>query len=377
VTGPASLLAWLTLLAAWQADAPAPRPTREARLARQKSALEAELAAIDAFGHHDEFRDALLELEKEYGEIEVGKERWAPVASGALPMMAVDHWLEWHLPAKERTLPVAVDVELQNHPFPTIVDLSNQLHAHEIEFLLVVFPSRVQLHPELVLPSLGELAPDRFRGMVGATTRFLLALNEKGVETVDLAPPFVQARRVESAPGTTGELYLARNKHWTPRAAELAAKTVAERLREMSWYREGPLKEGADFELGRKTSPFTSSAGGQAPEAPPEKLELVQVRQKGKPLNPFDARRSPIVVLSDSFAKFYVEHSASFVDELRRFTGWPIDAIMPMGGAELQCRQELARRGDGCRGKSVVIWLLQEDNLRLLPQYRKVDLFAE
>src|SRR6185295_10329302 len=145
-----------------------------------------------------------------------------------LPMMAVDHWLAWHLPAKGRTLPVALDFELPNHPFATIVDLARQLREHDVDFLLVVFPSRVQLHPELVLPELATAEPERlrdsFRGMVGATTRFLLALNEKGVETVDLAPEFVAARDEKHEGATSNGIYLTRNKHWTPRAAELAAK---------------------------------------------------------------------------------------------------------------------------------------------------------
>jgi len=352
--------------------------SREARLARERAALESELARIESFGRVEEFRDALRELGKRCDEFPPGTERWVEVAGGWLPMMAVDHWLLWHLPAEGRELPVAVDFEQPHHPFAAIVDLSVQLHAHDVELLMVVFPSRVQLEPELVLPQLGELAPDRFRGMVGATTRFLLALNGRGVETVNLAPPFVEARKVKRDDGVNGDLYLARNKHWTPRAAELAARAVAERVREMPWFVPGVAQEGVDFELVPKTLPFTSTAGGQAPDRTPEKVEFRQIRQTGPDVNRFDERRSPIVVLSDSFAKFYSEEgqSSSFVDHLRRFTGWPIDAITPMGGGELQCRQALAQRGDKLRGKKVVIWLMQEDNLRPIRGFRPVDVFA-
>jgi hypothetical protein len=351
---------------------------REARLAAQKTSLEADLAAMDAFGHVDEFKAALKGLDAKCGEFPPGAERWVQIEDGWLPMMAVDHWLLWHLPQPGSKVPLAIDVDVAMHPFPAVVDLSDQLHAHDVDLLIVVFPSRVQLQPDLVLPGLGELKPETFRGMSAATVKFLLALNAKGVETLDLAPPFAAARHVEAKDGVNGDLYLARNKHWTPRAAELAAKLVAERIRAMPWFTEGELQEGRDFELERRVAPFTSTAGGQSPDRTPEKLELIMVRQLTK-ANEAVERRSPIVVLSDSFAKFYCEEGqdSSFVDHLRRFTGWPVDKILPMGGAELRCREILAQRGDKLRGKKLVIWLLQEDNLRPCPGFKKVDLFAD
>jgi len=357
------------------ATATAHRPLAE-RLAAQRAALDASIARCTAFGHRDEFAGALRKLQSEHAEIVDGKERWAQVSRGWLPLMAIDHWVDWHLPAEGRPVPRALDVDrIENHPCPTIVDMARQLAAHQIDFVLVIFPSRVQLYPELVLPELdGKLGAD-FPGMVDATTRFLRALNEQGVETVDLAPAFVAAR----APATPedGEIYLQRNKHWTPRASQLAASVVADHLRTLEWFEPGPYREGTDFEIVSRAAPFGSTAGGQAPDATQEKLNLQQVRTLGERLNPALARRSPIVVLGDSFAKFYLEHNTCFVDQLRRFTGHPIDAIMPMGGAEIQCRETIARRGDNLRGKKVVVWLMQEDNLKLGPQFRKVTLFDD
>ncbi len=380
-----SAIASLLLAAAAHAQQPPPAPAPDGtpvsahkplaeRLAAQRAALDASIARCEAFGHREEFAAALRKLQSEHAEIVDGKERWAQVARGWLPLMAIDHWVDWHLPAEGRPVPRALDVDrIENHPFPTIVDMARQLAAHQIDFVLVLFPSRVQLYPELVLPELeGKLGPE-FPGMVDATTRFLRALNEEGVETVDLAPAFVVAR----APATPedGELYLQRNKHWTPRASQLAARVVADHLRTLEWFEPGPYHEGTDFEIVTRAAPFGSTAGGQAPDATQEKLNLQQVRTLGERPNPALARRSPIVVLGDSFAKFYLEHNACFADQLRRSTGHPIDAIMPMGGAEIQCRETIARRGDNLRGKKVVVWLMQEDNLKLGPQFRKVTLF--
>ncbi|MBM4014669.1 MAG: hypothetical protein FJ293_06870 [Planctomycetes bacterium] len=355
---------------------------RSLRLAAQRALLDATIMRADAFPGRDAFVAGLKRLQVDHAEFIDGKERWAPVARGWLPMMAVDHWVEWHLPAAGRDVPRAIDFAADaGHPYHAIVDCAQQLAAHGIDFLLVTFPSRLQLAPELVAPALAGTLPPDFPGVVGATSRFLRALNEAGVETLDLAPLFAaapgSATLAADAKAAEGEIYLLRNKHWTPRGAQLAAQAVADHARTLPWFAPGAVLEGKEFEIIRRPVPFASTAGGQAPDTTPEKLWLEQVRQLGAPANPALARRSPIVVLSDSFAKFYIEHSASFVDQLRRFTGHPIDAIMPMGGAEAASREALARRSDNLRGKRLVIWLLQENNLKFGGQLKKVALFEE
>lgn len=351
-----------------------PRLAREERLAGQRRRLDATLAACEALGPIEPFGAALRRLQQEHGEFVDGKERWAPVARGWLPLMAVDHFVDWHLPGGPRDLPRALDFDHDGHPFHAIVDLARQLNDHGIDFVLVTFPSRLQLYPELVLPDLEGKLGEGFAGVVASHARFLRALNEAGVETLDLAPHFAAARAPVADDG--GEIYLQRNKHWTPRASQLAARVAADHVRSLPWFEPGPVQEGKDYEVIERNSPFSSTAGGQAPDTTPEKLRLEQLRPLGGPPNPVHARNSPIVVLGDSFAKFYLEHSSSFADHLRRYTGHAIDAIWPMGGAELQCRQQLARRDDGMKGKKVVLWLLQEDNLKPGSQFKKVAIFG-
>ena len=348
---------------------------RLARIEREKAALATELVAIEKHGRVPEFRAALEELEKKYSEIEIGKERWAPFGErGFIPMLSVDRALEWGRPARGREPELAVDFAVEGHPGPVIVDLVRQLEGQGVEFLLVLFPSRIQLEPELVLPDdpkSAEAAP--FHGMVGPTNRFLAELAAQGVEIVDLAPPFVAARDVELPDGCARGLYLSRNQHWTPRAAELAAKVVADRIREMPCFTPGPVTEGNQFTLFPHAIDFGSTAGGQAPDSTPEHLWMNAVRPKGKPISPAAKRDSPIVVFGDSFADFYDPQSASFADQLTRFTGHPIDLIAPKGGAESQCRDAFARRHKPLRGKQVVIWLMQVGNLRPLPAYHAID----
>lgn len=360
--------------------------SRAERLAADRARLAADLAAVEAFGHDDAFCAALQDV-----RAKANGEKWWPVADGKVSLVTVEHWLDWNRPAAGRALPAALDLELPGHPFTALADLSRQLHDHGIEFLYVSFPTRLQLDPALVVPGLAtpraaaagaaegadgavEGTP-LFRGMVAAQTRFLQALNEAGVEVLDLAPEFAALHDAGEDDPRRRFLYHRFNMHWTPRAIELAAQRTAERLAQMEWWKPGPYQEGKAFAVRRRVFEFMAEGNGHAPDATPEPIAVNSIAPLGPPLQKEAKQRGPIVLLGDSFADFHKEYSAAFHDQLFRFTGWPIDAIVPAGGAELQCREKLRRRGDGLAGKKVVIWLMQEAALVVSPQWKPVALF--
>ena len=344
--------------------APSPAELRAARLAAQSQELERSLAAVRAFGHGDELMAAVKKL-----LVAAGDSKWIPVSDGSLPQVTAQRYVEWCDPLSHRTEPVAVDFELPGHPGPVIVDLARQLREHGVEFLCVTFPSRLQLYPELVI----DVKPDeKFAGMVEANTRFLQELVRQGVEVVDLAPAFAAARHV---PGDDSDLlYLRSNLHWTPRGAELAAKVVAERVRALPWFRPGIWQEGKFFDVKPRKFTFKSDFAGQAPDAKNESVVADVVKPRTGAPNRVEKLESPIVLLGDSFATFHDDWNAGFGAHLERFTTWPIDLIAPDGGAEIACRNALARRPDPLKGKQVVIGLLQEPNLRLMQQFKPVEI---
>ena len=385
----AALLA-AAALPAQQAPPPAPSdppaassgpadPFREAharRVARETAALEAELAAVTAFGHDDEFAAALDAIS---GAIRGAG--WWKTDDGMLPPSSIDHWLVWNRPQHGRKLPTAIDVEVEGHPYAAIVDLARQLDAHGIEFLFVCFPTRAQCYPEVVVPGL-DTNPDPasgrppFRGIVEANTRFLLELSKAGVEVVNLAPVFVD-HRIDEADPKRRLLYLQSNVHWAPRGAELAAKTVAGRVAEQPWFKPGAYKEGRSFDITRREISFHGGGSAQAPDAPPEPLAMNRVKMRGPPLQRDAARHAPIVLLGDSFAWFHQDLQSSFWDHLFRYTGYAIDLIAPAGGTEFSCRDALRRRGDGLRDKKLVIWLVQEAALLPSDEFVPIDLFPK
>ena len=68
-----------------------------------------------------------------------------------------------------------------------------------------------------------------------------------------LAPGFM-ARR-DDPDARRARLWLRGNNHWSPRAAEQAAREVAERLATWEGLGRGPLREGVDFTVARALVP--------------------------------------------------------------------------------------------------------------------------
>ena len=346
---------------------------RARRIEREAAFLRAESAAVAAFGGEPEFATALEAIRDACRGQDWWKSPEGPFG-GLVHHSAYESWLVWNRPEQARPAPVALDFEIEGHPYATIVDLSRQLTSRGFEFLYVSFPTRLQCYPEIVLPELKGAAP--FAGMLGANPAFLLELSKAGVEVLDLSKTFVDARVDESDPKRR-LLYLRSNMHWTPRGAELAAKAVAERLAEMPWFKQGPYKEGRTFDVVRRDVNIEGDGNGGAPGAEPESVGVNRIQMRGPPLQNEAARQGPIVLLGDSYSWFHRTYQGSFQEHLFRFTGSPIDMIAPAGGTEIACRDALRRRGDGLREKKVVVWLMQQGTLMPSRQFTPVDVFRK
>lgn len=350
---------------------PRTRVPRTQRLAREQAAALAratELERGDAAALDRDFAAALQALVDE-----PSAKRFGRFGDDWLPKSAARGWLAWNGRESDAGLPLALRVEAQDHPFAVLVDLQQQLAAAGATLLFVPIPSRAELEPELLLPARAGATPLPPR--VAATTRFLAKLAEAGVESVDLAPSFT-SQRLDPDPRRT-RLYLRGNNHWTPRGAELAAEQVAQRLAEFDAAELPPpplrFVEGRDFDVVRRLGQVRGEGIGQAEGAPSEAVGVnaVEWRDGGGPTAE-RARGSSIVLLGDSFAAMHKELHGSFVDQLVRFTGAPIDVIAPQGGAELACREALSRRDAPLAGKKVVIWLLPAPLLAPSGLWKKV-----
>jgi hypothetical protein len=263
---------------------------------------------------------------------------------------------------------IAGDLEAQppgKNPLPVIVEYKDKLAGLGVDFLFVAVPSKAELFP-------GELDP-RFRKLTGTIVnpwprKLLLALCEHGVEVVDLLSPFL-ADRAATAPPDREPLYQRQDTHWSSRGLELAAATVAARIRSYPWY--AALGQHAQPMQTRTTS-FTrfGDLHSRLPQASqpryrPETLAATQVlRADGSPYE--DDPRSPIVVLGDSFTGVYeltdAEH-AGVSAHIARQIAYPVDLVMSYGGGP-NVRNKLMRRGrEALASKRLVIWVMAARDL--------------
>jgi hypothetical protein len=373
--------------------APAADAQRAARLADDRKRCEQVIAAVDKFGHVDEFaaklEQMLAETRAKYGvspekmksgtrDAEMAKERFIQVKEGSITDNGIENWLAWNTPREGATTLPALETDQAGHPFQAIVDLDRQLRAHGIDFLLLTFPARSQLYPELFMDWPSEkVSMDGFAGICPATPRFVLKLIDAGVDALYLAPEFV-AHRFGDDGSKSDQLFLQNNQHWTPRGALLTATLVNERLKQYPWYQPGSAKEGVDWVTREKDVEENIVWGGKPDWAKPEHFHVLQVvRPKGGRLDCYRPS-SPIVLLSGSFADFHRQSDCDFTSHLYRLTGWPIDKVNPRGGVEESCRRALAKRpADELAKKKLVIWMIPEQAFKEGPMWEPFPIFGE
>jgi alginate O-acetyltransferase complex protein AlgJ len=280
---------------------------------------------------------------------------------------------------------VGGDLEKQKrpkNPVPAIVQFRKLLAEHGVDLLFVPVPTKEEIFPD----KLGITPEERALGarFVGQVVnpferKFLVELGDKGVEVVDLLPGFLAARTAEVAAAARAPapapvspapgLFQAQDTHWTNRGLELAAHTVAERVRRYPWF---AALAAHRHTYSTRPAPFSRHGDlhSRLPEADkaryaPEALVGDQVfTDAGVPYE--DDPDSPIVVLGDSFTGVFelmdCEH-AGVSAHLARELGYPVDLVMSYGGGP-NVRQKLLRRGvEALAAKKLVIWMMTARDL--------------
>lgn len=302
------------------------------------------------------------------------KRRVAAVPKGAKAMAGGDDFLFY---ARSLSYVLGGDLGKQRgdkNPIPAIVRFRDLLAKHGVDLLFVPVPTKAEIFPErAAIPPGGNQAPyARFAGQVvnPFERKLLLDLSDKGIEAVDLLPPFL-AERARDAGGKAKReaLYQAQDTHWTSRGLQLAARTVAERVRRYPWF-----KSLAGQRRTYRTKEASFSRHGdlcsRLPQAEQQRYEpetLVGHQVLGSDGTLYeDDPDSPIVLLGDSFTGVYqlmdCEH-AGVSAHLAKELGVPVDLVMSYGGGP-NVRSKLLRRGEQALGtKKVVIWMMTARDL--------------
>ena len=277
-----------------------------------------------------------------------------------------------------------------------ILRFRDQLRERGITLVVMPVPGKPSVYPDQATRrSAGEAR--QFRS---PTLELIEGLQRQGVATVDLFATFQTAR------GGAGPLYLARDTHWTPLGAQIAAQAVAAKLGEMHL----PPATRKEF----RTQGITVTRWGdildmmQIPGLrdafAAETAECVQVLDPALgPLVPgasdrpgtycYPGQQAVVLVLGDSFCRIYqypepqslgnmpatattgrpegsgakrlLPGSAGFISHLALALGSPVDAIVSDGGSATDVRRKLSTNPEILDGKQVIIWEFVERDIAL------------
>jgi len=238
------------------------------------------------------------------------------------------------------------------------------------------------------------------------TRKLIEALQRQGVPTVDVFAVFSSARAEGRKDGADEPLYLARDTHWTPRGARLAAQAVAARLRELSLVPEaakefriqrvpvtrwGDILDMMQIPGARETFPAETVTCDQVLDSVSGLLVPSASDRPGTYRYPGQA--APVLVLGDSFCRIYqflepqslgdasaaavpgqkdgkstqrlLPGSAGFLSHLALALKAPVDAIVSDGGASTDVRRKLSTNPEILEGKKVVVWEFVERDIAL------------
>jgi hypothetical protein len=249
-------------------------------------------------------------------------------------------------------------------PLSAIRSFHEQLKDRGIRLMVVPVPDKQSIYPEM----LATRAVNAGVVVCGQTRRLLERLEENGIEHVDLFGEFRRAKLDESS-SNSRRLYLARDTHWSPAGARLAAGAVARKVLDRRIVNRGAHTFIEQSVTVRRLGDLVEML--RVPQIEhtlvPETLECQQVvRSDGN--TPYrDAPDSEVLVLGDSFLRIYERDepgSAGFIAHLARELGQPMTAIVNDGGASTLVRQELARRPALLLNKKLVIWEFAERDIR-------------
>jgi hypothetical protein len=282
-----------------------------------------------------------------------------------------------------------------------IVRFRDQLKEQGIELLVMPAPGKPSVYPDRLWRTAGD------KGYYSPTLALIQKLQNHGVEAVDLGSWFHQIRMANPADDS---YYLARDTHWTPKGAKLAAEAVAQRLRSLAWApqptlelqtRKVRVKRYGDVVEMIQT--WGAPAGSAAEEVVCEQVlddagGLLATAVSERPgTYRYPSPETSILVLGDSFCRIYQNRepqslgevvgasagaesgasregktssrllpgSAGFVSQLALSLRAPVDFIVSDGGASTDVRRSLSTNAEILEGKKVVVWEFVERDVQL------------
>jgi hypothetical protein len=283
-------------------------------------------------------------------------------------------------------------VDANDRPFKesivdSIVSFKNQLAERGIDLLVVIMPGKPSIYPDM----LNEKMSAGSAGTFSHSLQFNKELQAAGVETVDLFAAFAEERKRDAESGDS--IYLHTDTHFRSRGVLAAARTVAERVKQYSWYQQGAteyevdtLIVSRDGDIGTMTKLPAMKLRNLSFSFPPESTKCYQVWEVTRDADGAVAdrvmcwdtrdnarigrvkRSAPIMVLGDSFTRIYQTdppQSAGWASHLARELSQPVFMLYNDGGASTLIRDALVEKHlNALPSKKLVVWEIVERDIR-------------
>ena len=288
-------------------------------------------------------------------KIVLGRDGWVFV-KGELEYVAAGSFVGDSAPAANPTAqPEHAD------PIPAILGFHRQLAERDIDLFVVPVPVRPAIYPEGVLGSEAFADREAIPNLDTPLIELITRLREEGVQVIDLAPRFLKQRQDPKH----GPLFLRSETHWTPFGVSLAARAVADEIKDKSWY-EGVVKLEFRQRWVEKTWTGGTYRGLERATGISHDLNPVQTRRiivktaSGPERLEMRQPDSPVVVIGDSNTIWWRGSQSSLPHQLAFELGFPVDVLSTKGGGANETRINLVRHARSepayLESKRVVIW---------------------
>jgi alginate O-acetyltransferase complex protein AlgJ len=246
-------------------------------------------------------------------------------------------------------------------PVPVIVDFHRQLQERGIELFFVPVPVRPVIYPESVLGpepfAERETIPNLHHSLQG----LLSSLRESGVQVFDLTPTFL-SQRVHPE---RGPIFCPSDTHWTPYGITIAAKILADEIKEKPWFEAVPKQEFRQRWTTKtlKGVLYRDSENASGTVLEPDQVQMRRImRETKKGLKNFGLHhpQSPVILIGDSNSTRWSNFRSGLPHSLAFELGFPVDVLSAAGGGANETRLNLVRKiraePEYLDGKRVVIW---------------------
>lgn len=246
-------------------------------------------------------------------------------------------------------------------PLPVITKYAEELKALGVELLLVPVPPKAAIYPEKLSDKLdAKSAP--------SMAAYFAKLKGAGVEVLDLETVFKEER----TKNPDKQLYCATDSHWSPYAAQLVAKLIADKYKANPAIAENAMRDL--IALPEETLEFHGDliTDAQKGEVAKEKLPMqragLAVPPDGKNVTTVESDpKSPVLVFGDSHLQVFrkggsmLAMQGGFIDHLQTLLPLAVEEItMQAGGADgprVEIARATAKNPDFWATKKVAIWL--------------------